>query len=126
MKVNIDDLLDLPSDKKIHNNVRVAYQTGINVKLKEGVEAIAYPYTFEDALALSNVDLFKKENLKGLALVTNFKKIIETSKTIEDCCKDMYDTLTSNKKLLLPSIFSISNNLKNLKLLLISKKDWYG
>ena len=98
MKVNIDDLLDLPSDKKIHNNVRVAYQIGINVKLKEGVEAIAYPYTFEDALALSNVDLFKKENLKGLALVTNFKKIIETSKTIEDCCKDMYDTLTSNKK----------------------------
>ena len=41
---------------------------------------------------------FKKEDLKGLALVTNFKKIIETSKTIEDCCKDMYDTLTSNKK----------------------------
>ena len=27
MKVNIDDLLDLPSDKKIHNNVRVDYQT---------------------------------------------------------------------------------------------------
>jgi hypothetical protein len=51
-----------------------------------------------DALALSNVDLFKKEDLKGLALVTNFKKIIETSKTIEDCCKDMYKTLTSNKK----------------------------
>ena len=72
MKVDIDDLLDLPSDKKIHNNVRVAYQIGINVKLKEGVEAIAYPCTFEDALALSNVDLFKKEDLKGLALVTNF------------------------------------------------------
>ena len=95
---DVDELLDLKDENKVSGNVRVAYQTGVNVKLKDGVEAIAYPYTFEDALALSNIELFKKEELKGLALITNFKDIIAESDTVEKCCEDMFETLTPAKK----------------------------
>lgn len=44
-KTDVDELLDLKDENKVSGNVRVAYQTGVNVKLKEGIEAIAYPYT---------------------------------------------------------------------------------
>ena len=95
----IDFLLDLDSDKKVSGNVRVAYQTGVRAKLKDDAEeTTGYPYTFEDALALSNVELFKNEKLKGKALVTNFVEIINSGKTVEDCCQSMFDTLTPAKK----------------------------
>lgn len=95
----IDSLLDLESDKKVSGNVRVAYQTGVKAKLKDDAEeTTGYPYTFEDALALSNVELFKNENLKGKALVTNFMEIINSGKTVEDCCQSMFDTLKPAKK----------------------------
>ena len=95
----IDSLLDLDSDKKVSGNVRVAYQTGVKAKLKDDAEeTTGYPYTFEDALALSNVELFKNEKLKGKALVTNFMEIINSGKTVEDCCQSMFDTLTPAKK----------------------------
>lgn len=97
-KTDVDELLDLNDENKVSGNVRVAYQTGVNAKLKDGVEDLAYPYTFEDALALSNIELFKKEELKGLALITNFKDIIAKSDTVEKCCEDMFETLTPAKK----------------------------
>ena len=95
----IDSLLDLDSAKKVSGNVRVAYQTGVKAKLKDGAEELTgYPYTFEDALALSNVELFKNANLKGKALVTNFMEIINSEKTVEGCCQSMFNTLTPAKK----------------------------
>ena len=97
-KTDVDELLDLKDENKVFGNVRVAYQTVVNVKLKDGVEAIAYPYTFEDALALSNIEFFKNEELKGLALITNFKVAIAKSDTVEKCCEDMFETLTPAKK----------------------------
>ena len=97
-KTDIDDLLDLTADKKEKGNVRIAYQTGIQVKLREGVEAIGYPYTFEDALALSNIELFVQENLSRLGLVTNYRDIIRSAESVEQCCQKMYDTLTASKK----------------------------
>lgn len=94
----VDILLEMEEAYKIRGNVRVAYQTGIEVKLKDGVKDIAYPYTFEDALALSNVDLFKNGKLKKLALITNFNEIIVGSKTVTECCESMFNTLTPAKK----------------------------
>lgn len=95
----IDSLLDLDSDKKVSGNVRVAYQTGVKVKLNDDTEeTTGYPYTFEDALALSNVELFKNEKLKGKGLVTNFMESIISEKTVEDCCQSMFYTLTPAKK----------------------------
>lgn len=44
------------------------------------------------------MELFKKEELKGLALITNFKDIIAKSDTVEKCCEDMFETLTPAKK----------------------------
>ena len=97
-KTDIDDLLDLTADKKEKGNVRIAYQTGIQIKLREGVEAIGYPYTFEDALALSNIELFSQDNLSRLGLVTNYRDIISSAESVEQCCLKMYDTLTASKK----------------------------
>lgn len=97
-KTDVDELLELKDENKVSGNVRVAYQTGINVKLNDDVEAIAYPYTFEDALTFSNIELFKNKELKGLALITNFKDIIAKSGTVEKCCEDMFETLTPAKK----------------------------
>lgn len=95
----IDTLLDLDTEKKESGNVRVAYQTGVKAKLNDDAEeSIGYPYTFEDALALSNVKLFKNSDLKGKGLVTNFMKIITSGKTVEDCCQSMFNTLTPAKK----------------------------
>lgn len=97
-KTDIDELLDLTADKKEKGKVRVAYQTGIQVKLREGIEAIGYPYTFEDALALSNIELFVQDNLSRLGLVTNYSDIIRSAESVEECCQKMYDTLTASKK----------------------------
>lgn len=97
-KTDVDELLELKDENKVSGNVRVAYQTGINVKLNDDVEAIAYPYTFEDALTFSNIELFKNKELKGLALITNFKDIIAKSGTVEKCCEDIFETLTPAKK----------------------------
>lgn len=87
----VDDLLTLEDDKKVQGNVRVAYQTGVSVKLNEKIEGTAYPYTFEDALALSNVDLFKCEDLKAKhGLATSFYNIIASATSVEDCCQKMF------------------------------------
>ena len=91
-------MLDLTADKKEKGKVRVAYQTGIQVKLRDGIEAIGYPYTFEDALALSNIELFVQDNLSKLGLVTNYSDIIRSAESVEQCCQKMYDTLTASKK----------------------------
>ena len=97
-KTDVDELLDLTAEKKEKGKVRVAYQTGIQVKLREGVEAIGYPYTFEDALALTNIELFVQDNLSRLGLVTNYRDIIRSAESVEQCCQKMYDTLTASKK----------------------------
>lgn len=95
----IDILLNLDTEKKESGNVRVAYQTGVKAKLNDDAEeSIGYPYTFEDALALSNIEMFKNKKLKGQGLITNFMEIITSAKTIEDCCQSMFNTLSPAKK----------------------------
>lgn len=62
---DVDKLLKLKDSDKCSCNVRIAYQTGISAKLNKMQRlATAYPYTFEDALALTNIGLFTKEGLK--------------------------------------------------------------
>ena len=60
-KSDQDELLDLPFDEKVTENgqIRVAYQYPFKINFN-GEEKEAIPYTFEDALTLSNMELFKQ------------------------------------------------------------------
>jgi predicted ATP-dependent endonuclease of OLD family len=96
-KTQLDDVLSLNYEEKINNHklVRVAHQTEINVD-QFSPEAQAIPYTFEDALVLSNINLFKsKKTATGL-----IKKMFEAvnKKTINDVCDAMFKALSNNSK----------------------------
>jgi len=93
---DIDLLLKLEDSKKITDGglVRVAYQTGIEIP-KESYDKEAYtiyPYTFEDALAFTNLELFKKELLE-----TKFSKKIylelNADKSLNEVAKELFKYL---------------------------------
>ena len=80
-KDGIDDLLELHSENKIKNNVRIAYQTPIDVKWdheKEEISTIC-PYTFEDALIMTNLELFRQNGLKKMGAITTIANILKDS-----------------------------------------------
>lgn len=82
----IDALLSLSEEKKIKGNVRIAYQTGINVKWNDDVEvATVYPYTFEDSLTFTNINIFKAdEKLKKLGTATTFYNYLHNEESLKD------------------------------------------
>jgi len=104
----LDQVLDLPDDQKVKKNVRAAYQCGIQVDYNddgEGKEAI--PYTFEDAIALTNLKLFK-----GLKTSTGMVKKMHLA-TIEDdldkCSEKLYRALDGEKaKMALDLLYDIA------------------
>ena len=67
-KKNLDELIDLPAPQKVSldGTVRVAYQSPITVDFGAASQE-ALPYTFEDALTLSNIAMFRQlDSPKGL------------------------------------------------------------
>lgn len=97
-KTLLDEVLSATEAAKIKNEkVRVAYQ--YEIKLQYGAEegeVTAIPYTFEDALALSNIDTFKnKTDSIGL-----LKKIADAlnKPNIQEACEDMFIALGGNSK----------------------------
>lgn len=100
----LDSLLELDSSKKVKEydddfSVRVAYQTPVQVKLSPLTEAapfIAIPRTFEDALVLENIDLFRK--LDGTDLIGSFKEAIVANTEAELLCNALFNALESGSK----------------------------
>ena len=73
MNKDLDYLLDLSYDNKVETNssipdarTRIAYQTPVKIKLPDGIEYEFIPTTFEDSLAYSNFEKFKKLRKNGL------------------------------------------------------------
>lgn len=99
---NLDSLLELESveKEKIYDadfSVRVAYQTPVSVKLSPEAEpSDAIPRTFEDALVLENIDLFRK--LNGTELLGEFKRAIGGSKDVHMLCEALCAALNSGAK----------------------------
>ena len=95
-KTNLDEALNASDDDKIKNGyVRTAYQNEIKLEYS-GKKETAIPYTFEDALTLTNLELFKgKTTAKGL-----IKKMADAvnKPTISEACEDLYDALDKNSK----------------------------
>ena len=96
---DLNGLFDLTEGKKISENslIRVAYQYPLNVSLTDGgEEEEAIPYTFEDALVLSNIQLFKDMN-ESTGLIK--KMSVALSKTsLAEAEKAMFDALCGGKK----------------------------
>jgi len=96
---NLDILLELPDDKKLSRDktVRVAYQCPVNIDFNEdGVMQEAIPYTFEDALVLTNLSLFK-EMEQTTGLIKKFTNALKES-TLDEACEKMFEALKSGNK----------------------------
>ena len=77
--------------------VRVAYQCPLNVSLSDGEkEEEAIPYTFEDALAFSNIKLFN--GLSGaIGLIKKMSDAL-SKLTLTEATKGMFEALEKGKK----------------------------
>lgn len=99
--LEIDALLDLDDRQRVKpfddlSAVRVAYQLPIQVSLTAGNIEEALPYTFEDALVLSNLPVFK--DLAGTGLVAKFRDALEVSKDAAELGSLLFDALRKGKK----------------------------
>ncbi|MCB0211615.1 MAG: AAA family ATPase [Anaerolineae bacterium] len=96
---NVDELLDLENCKKTSTNtlVTVAYQYPFKVSFSDKTkDEEAIPYTFEDALVLSNIELFK-----GLCNATGLTKKMSqalSKPTLTEAVQEMFDALNRGKK----------------------------
>lgn len=92
-----DDLLDLGEDQKISADflVRVAYQFPINVTL-DGTETEVIPYTFEDALAYENIELFK--GMDGTGLIKKFNKTFSEKTDAKEISEELFEAFRSGDK----------------------------
>lgn len=94
----IDDLLELHYEKKIRNNVRIAYQTPIDVKWdheKEEISTIC-PYTFEDALIMTNLKLFRQEGLRKMGAITTIANLLKKSDSATCFQNEIFKKLGNN------------------------------
>lgn len=98
---SIDDLLHLVAERKVrhfdaHAAVRVAYQTPIKVTLDDTDEEEAFPYTFEDALVFSNIEIFKA--MQGTGLVKKFRDALNDEATVDGLAQSFFESLKAGKK----------------------------
>ena len=96
-KEQIDDLLTLPGKEKIVDNVRIAFQTPINVmwdKNKDDLTEIC-PYTFEDALIFTNLELFRQEGLKKMGAITTIANLLRNSHSADELQEKVFKKLES-------------------------------
>ena len=101
VKEKIDDLLSLVKKDKESKDfpIRVAYQFPLNVTYKEagGKNRIeeAIPYTFEDALAFENLEIFRA--LDGNGMIKKFK-VAANKPSAREAGKAMFEALDNGKK----------------------------
>ena len=93
---SLDELLDCSDDDKQSENkqIRVAYQCPVKLKYKDDTdEEETIPYTFEDSLALTNVELFKNYQApKGL--LKKLKEALE-KETLSEASNKMFESVTA-------------------------------
>ena len=93
---SLDALLDCSANDKQSENkqFRVAYQYPVKLKYKDDSdEEEAIPYTFEDSLALTNVNLFRGYQAPE-GLLKKLKEALE-KETLSEASKEMYESVTA-------------------------------
>lgn len=96
-KILIDDLLSLDENAKTVDNVRIAFQTPERVKWNKDIdeETEICPYTFEDALIMANLELFRQKGLNKMGEVTTIANLLSKSDDAENLQKQIFDKLES-------------------------------
>lgn len=91
----IDDLITLDGNGKTVDNVRIAFQTPISVKWTKEKEEYTEicPYTFEDALIFSNLELFRQDELKKMGAITTIANLLKKNHSAEDLQKSIFEKL---------------------------------
>ena len=97
-KIPLDDVLNAPADSKQSpdGTTRAAYPSITSVEYQDGQPEQAIPYTFEDALALGNLALFKGMTDKT-GLIKKLADAVNTA-ALGDACQAMFDALKDGKK----------------------------
>lgn len=108
-KKQIDDLLLLDGKEKIVDNVRIAYQTPVTVKWNkdEDAEIEICPYTFEDALIFTNLELFRQEGLNKMGAITTISNLFKKSSSANKLQEKIFDKL-ENKSAFQKAEFAVS------------------
>ena len=116
----LDDIIDFPPEKKIKDHVRAAYQCGI--KINNGKHE-AIPYTFEDAIALTNIELFKKIE-KPTGMLSKMKDaVLKTS--LDECCEELFKALEKDKAgMALDLLFNVEPEDLEIPLYIKEGLDW--
>lgn len=93
----IDDLITLDGNSKTVDNVRIAFQTPIKInwtKEKDDYTEIC-PYTFEDALIFSNLELFRQDGLKKMGTITTIANLLKKNHSAQDLQESIFKKLES-------------------------------
>lgn len=99
---DIDGLLDLSDDKKVRQQddlfaVRFAYQIPVKVSLPGDAEpGEALPSTFEDALALENIEFFAE--LEGNGLTRRFRESLSGDRGLAEVAELLFTGLKDGGK----------------------------
>ena len=96
-KEQIDDLLALDGKEKLVNNVRIAFQTPVNVKWDKNKDDLTEvcPYTFEDALIFTNLELFRQEGLKKMGTINTIANLLKHSNSANELQNKIFKKLES-------------------------------
>lgn len=102
-KEKIDDLLVLDEKEKIIGNVKIAFQTSINVKWDKDTKDLVEicPYTFEDALIFTNLELFRQDGLKkmgGITMISNLLRKSDSANELQQCIFEKLESKSDFKK----------------------------
>jgi len=94
---NLDTVIDLAEEDKILGNTKIAYQTAIDIEFESDLLQEAIPYTFEDALILSNFNFFKSKDSR--AFTGMLKKMCKATHkaSLDEACEDMFKALEGRK-----------------------------
>lgn len=96
VKTSLDEALDASNDDKVKDDyVRAAYQIDITLEY-EGKTETVIPYTFEDALVLSNLELFRART-GDTGLIKKMADSVNES-IISEACQALFEALSKNSK----------------------------
>lgn len=97
-KITLDEVLVAVPEEKITEDgmVRVAYPHLTTIQFLPDIDEEAIPYTFEDALVLENLTMFKAITDSN-GLIKKMAKAVNKA-TLDEACEDMFIALDKNAK----------------------------
>lgn len=95
-ETSIDTLLNLPTERKEKDSIRLCYQIGIPC---EDPDKVYYPYTFEDAVAYTNRARLLATNKDFHGLLKKFIQILKMQEEApRECAHELFEAITSGGK----------------------------